>query len=473
MLLIVLLLLFDSYPHILFSLTLQIYNVVKVMYAIGCSNAVMQIITYPLLSTILNSSHFFRGVCFRERILHKSDDWGDITNWDVASALLAYTWGMTWLYMALFVPHADTNTFFWVTQDIMGACMCITFLGLIQLNNIQVATILLLVAFVYDIFFVFVTPFLFHGKSVMITVATSGGPPEKDAMFCEKYPSDPGCRGGDPLPMLLTVPRLFDYEGGASMLGLGDIVLPGLLLSFAARLDAAKFLVAIVKSYNGDDSSSNNNNNEGAGGCNGADTILRRTYALSNNTSSWWCVCCGLCSWISYIFCSHGCGEGSDQQEDGARLTAWYPLLLGDGGYYFVPLIIAYAVGLIMANMAVYLMQMGQPALLYLVPCTLGTMTYLGWKRQELRSLWDGPKVIATADEIVFGRGPATTASESNSDGGNNCNNNTDNRNVTNLESGEREYIDDETGDVPLLSTNSGVTSRRGDGGSGSVGISE
>jgi signal peptide peptidase-like 2B len=460
-----------------FSCPLQIYNIVKVMYAVGCSNAVIQVITFPLLSRIFNST-YFRGVCFRERILYKSDDIGDITNWDVVSALVAYTWGMTWLYMALFVPHADTNTFFWVTQDVMGACMCITFLGLIQLNNIQVATILLLVAFVYDIFFVFVTPFLFHGKSVMITVATSGGPPEKDAMFCEKYPSDPGCRGGDPLPMLLTVPRLLDYQGGASMLGLGDIVLPGLLLSFAARLDAAKCLVAIVSGAKGDD----DNNNNSAGGGNSPDAIFRRSNHVwsitSSSSSSWWCC---LCSWISYYCCG---GGGSDQDDGTPLFTAWYTLLLGGGGYYFVPLVIAYAVGLIMANIAVYVMEMGQPALLYLVPCTLGTMTYLGWKRQELRSLWDGPKIIATADDIVLGREATDTTNRvttecqsnpigDNTDNNNNNNNNNcdDNRNVASrLESGENEeeYIDDETGDVPLLSTNAGVTSRRGEEGSGS-----
>eukprot|EP00985_Skeletonema_marinoi_P001485 scaffold585_cov161-Skeletonema_marinoi.AAC.2 len=37
--------------------------------------------------------------------------------------------------------------------------------------------------------------------------------------------------------MLFAIPRVGDYQGGASMLGLGDIVLPGLLLmlSFASR----------------------------------------------------------------------------------------------------------------------------------------------------------------------------------------------------------------------------------------------
>ena len=126
--------------------------------------------------------------------------------------------------MALFVPHPDTHAFVWITQNIMGACMCVVFLTTIQLNSIQVATALLVVAFVYDIFFVFVTPYLFHVKSIMVTVATSGGPPKADPLWCEKYPSDVNCQGGDPLPMLFAVPRLFDYEGGSSLLGLGDIV---------------------------------------------------------------------------------------------------------------------------------------------------------------------------------------------------------------------------------------------------------
>lgn len=39
--------------------------------------------------------------------------------------------------------------------------------------------------------------------------------------------------------MLLEIPRLFDYTGGYAMLGLGDIVIPGLLLSFAHRFDVS------------------------------------------------------------------------------------------------------------------------------------------------------------------------------------------------------------------------------------------
>merc|ERR550539_1984638 len=134
--------------------------------------------------------------------------------------------------------------------------------------------------------------------------------------------------------MLFTIPRINDYAGGSSLLGLGDIVLPGLLLSFAARYDAAKKLVSASHSP--------------------------RSRRVAQSTCR----------------------------------TTWG---------YFVPSVIAYGIGLAMANVAVYVMRMGQPALLYLVPCCLGTIVYLGWKRGELSDLWNTPKVLASCDRILYG----------------------------------------------------------------------
>ena len=92
-------------------------------------------------------------------------------------------------------------------------------------------------------------------------------------------------------------------------------------------------------------------------------------------------------------------------------MPAWRALLFGGYGYYFVPLVIAYTIGLLMANSAVYVFEMGQPALLYLVPCTLGTIAYKGSKRNELKLLWDGPKVLKQADFICYGHSSPTPAS--------------------------------------------------------------
>jgi signal peptide peptidase-like protein 2B len=142
--------------------------------------------------------------------------------------------------------------------------------------------------------------------------------------------------------MLLTMPRLLDYQGGSNLLGLGDIVLPGLLISFAARFDAAKSLLGIM------------------GGGNGT---------LTNN-----------CPERKYCANSRLCAGG-----------------------YFWPQVVAYAIGLLMANTAVYVMRMGQPALLYLVPCCLGTFCALAWRRGEFADLWEGPKAIRAAETIVYG----------------------------------------------------------------------
>ena len=211
---------------------LQIYALVKVFYAFGCSNAVIQVLLTPIAVRMLAKLHIPNQWLYRAR--GQDPCIPSLATSDVVAMAVGYTWGFVWLYMALTIPH-PSNTFFWMTQNIFGTCMCILFLSIIQLNHIQVAAVLLIVAFLYDIFFVFLTPYFFGGKSIMITVATSGGPPTAGELWCVKYPSAPNCQGGDPLPMLLTMPRFFDYEGGSSLLGLGDIVRTCLLLQLFDR----------------------------------------------------------------------------------------------------------------------------------------------------------------------------------------------------------------------------------------------
>jgi signal peptide peptidase-like protein 2B len=57
---------------------------------------------------------------------------------------------------------------------------------------------------------------------------------------------------------------------------------------------------------------------------------------------------------------------------------------------YFLWLTVGYAVGLFLTYLALFLMDgHGQPALLYLVPCTLGLIVILGWVRGDLHDLWN------------------------------------------------------------------------------------
>ncbi len=48
----------------------------------------------------------------------------------------------------------------------MGVCVCLLSLRLIVLPNLQVATLLLSLTFAYDVFFVFISPYVFS-SSVM------------------------------------------------------------------------------------------------------------------------------------------------------------------------------------------------------------------------------------------------------------------------------------------------------------------
>lgn len=139
-------------------------------------------------------------------------------------------------------------------------------------------------------FWVFIQPLLFGGgESVMVEVAQGGS-------------------SGEFVPMLLRVPRLtYPMLGGYSMLGFGDVILPGLLVAYTRRIDL-------------------------------------------------------------------------DQ-----RLT----LLAG----YFLPAAAAYAVGLVLTDVALvfsWFGDQGQPALLYLVPCTLGTVLARALWRRELGPLFRG-----------------------------------------------------------------------------------
>lgn len=177
------------------------------------------------------------------------------------------------------------ESFSWFGQDALGIGLMITVLQLARLPNIKVATVLLCCAFVYDIFWVFISPVIFQ-KSVMITVARGDK------------------AGGEAIPMLLRFPRLFDPWGGYDMIGFGDILFPGLLISFAHRFDK----------------------DNGRGASNG----------------------------------------------------------------YFLWLVVGYGIGLVLTYLGLYLMNgNGQPALLYLVPCTLGVTVILGCIRGELESLWN------------------------------------------------------------------------------------
>lgn len=77
---------------------------------------------------------------------------------------------------------------------------------------------------------------MIFGSNVMVDVASGGGSTQLE--------SEPGAGPADgsevtiqPTPMVLSVPLAFSVYGGEALLGLGDIIIPGLLVAFCIRYD--------------------------------------------------------------------------------------------------------------------------------------------------------------------------------------------------------------------------------------------
>ncbi|XP_008269865.3 signal peptide peptidase-like 2C [Oryctolagus cuniculus] len=192
----------------------------------------------------------------------------------------------------LWVACRNQDRWAWLLQDALGVAYCLFVLRRVRLPTLRNCASFLLALLAFDVFFVFVTP-LFTGTGESIMVEVASGP---------AHSSSP-----ERLPMVLKVPRLsFSAltlcDQPFSILGFGDIVVPGFLVAYCHRFDV---------------------------------------------------------------------------QVHSRQL-------------YFVACTVAYAVGLLATFGAMVLMEMGQPALLYLVSSTLLTSLALAACRQELGLFWSG-----------------------------------------------------------------------------------
>ena len=202
---------------------------------------------------------------------------------NIILALMCLGVGIFWGVMR-HAPYA------WVIQDILGYTFCLNIMKTVGVPNLKVCTVMLTLLFLYDIFFVFITPLFTKGESVMVKVATGSG-----------------SKTNEQLPMVFKVPKLTSDIINVcplpySLLGFGDIIIPGLLVA--------------------------------------------HNYA--------------------------------------------FDLFIGSKKIYYLSTVVAYGVGLIITFVALLFMETGQPALLYLVPCTLVTTFLVGCIRGEINYLWAG-----------------------------------------------------------------------------------
>eukprot|EP00759_Apiculatamorpha_spiralis_P004937 PhF_6_TR12964/c0_g1_i1/m.20484/K09595/HM13; minor histocompatibility antigen H13 len=96
----------------------------------------------------------------------------------------------------------------WITNNVLGVAFCISAIQMVPISSVRVGALLLGLLFFYDIFWVF-------GTEVMVKVATSIDGPVKLV-----FPKD-----------------ILAEEYKFSLLGLGDIVLPGFYVALMLRMD--------------------------------------------------------------------------------------------------------------------------------------------------------------------------------------------------------------------------------------------
>ncbi|XP_061621698.1 signal peptide peptidase-like 2A isoform X5 [Phyllopteryx taeniolatus] len=125
------------------------------------------------------------------------------TNFSVRSLILAsvcisisVVWGV----------YRNESRWIWILQDLLGVAFCINFIRTISLSSFKICVILLTLLLVYDVFFVFITPFFTK------------------------------------LPVVMRVPRFSSWTQNLcgmqfSILGYGDIIVPGLLVGYCSRFD--------------------------------------------------------------------------------------------------------------------------------------------------------------------------------------------------------------------------------------------
>ncbi|XP_055517295.1 signal peptide peptidase-like 2A [Leucoraja erinacea] len=192
---------------------------------------------------------------------------------------------------AVWVVFRNNDRWIWILHDCLGVAFCLNFLKTLKMPHYKSCVILLVLLLIYDVFFVFITPlFTPNHESIMVEVATGSG-----------------SGSSEKLPVVIRVPRLVPSVATLcgipfSVLGFGDIIVPGLLVAYCRRFDVE------TNGYN-----------------------------------------------IYFILCT-----------------------------------IAYAVGMMLTFVVLIVMKMAQPALLYLVPCTLITCTITAITRKELRIFWTG-----------------------------------------------------------------------------------
>lgn len=221
----------------------------------------------------------------------------------------------------------------WWLTNVQGFAVSYFALQLISPTSFRVGSLVLGGLFFYDIWAVFFTP-------LMVTVAT---------------------KLDQPIKLLFPRPDSDTSQMAYSMLGLGDIVLPGLMVGLALRFDLYVFYMRKQTKVVIDDKT---------------EEVKKAPYTAAKG--QW-----GSLFWTSRL----------------AKRSL--PEILQNAAFpkpYFTAAIIGYVVGMIATLAVMTLFQHAQPALLYLVPAVLSSLWGTAAFRGELAEMWTYSEEVTGED---------------------------------------------------------------------------
>lgn len=229
--------------------------------------------------------------------------------------------------------------------NVIGLAVCYMACQYMSVTSFSIGSLVLVGLFVYDIVMVFYTPF-------MVGVATQ-----------------------------LDVPIKLTYETAkrSSILGLGDIVVPGIFICLALRFDLWRHyqrkitkektdLKTVIK-QGADDNVAGVVTTASSGEMTTVETAYRTVKAPFVDPRGQWGNLFWTASWRDVLCGASPAGPAAE----GAFAKT-----------YFRATILGYLLGMVATIAVLLVFRQGQPALLYLVPGVVGSAYLTGWRRGEL-----------------------------------------------------------------------------------------
>jgi minor histocompatibility antigen H13 len=231
----------------------------------------------------------------------------------------------------------------WPLTNLIGLSFCYGSLQLTSPSTAWTGSLLLGALFIYDIYFVFFTP-------VMVHVATNLDVPIKLL-----FPRPDGCilpvgaeEGSAAMEEYL---KCLSKKRAMAMLGLGDIVVPGIVMAFALRWDLWRHYRSLQTTVNGARATK-------------TQQVTKAPYRPA--TGAW-----------------------GDRLWTALRMQDERLMAKNFKKTYFKATVTGYILGMIVTVGVMQVAQHAQPALLYLVPGVLGGLWLTALFRGEVRLLWN------------------------------------------------------------------------------------